>query len=197
MFCKQFLAYTVHIDWYYNVIHKHSCRSQHISGLTTCTYMFRQVCTMGPSFFNTKSGMHRRLFEGRHLVFFIVQPHLKSLFEINSQNLAIWDVATASIFSVWMFCYYFWNLSTFCLLTWAARLDFFLVPLSVLSLFLSFFLFLRHCSINARIPDRSRAFVHGHTFLHSWSGPMTLIAGLLHGATFLSILVFFVSFIWP
>ena len=27
MFCKQFLAYTVHIDWCYHFIHKHSSRS--------------------------------------------------------------------------------------------------------------------------------------------------------------------------
>ena len=31
MFSKQFLAYTVHIDWCYYTIHKHSSRSQHIS----------------------------------------------------------------------------------------------------------------------------------------------------------------------
>ena len=49
-------------------IHKHSCRSQHISVLTTCTFMFRQVCTIEPLFFKTTSGMHRRPFEGRHLV---------------------------------------------------------------------------------------------------------------------------------
>ena len=51
-----------------HAIHEHSCRSQHISVFTTCTFMFRQVCTIGPSFFNTTSGMHRRPFEGRHLV---------------------------------------------------------------------------------------------------------------------------------
>ena len=41
--------------------------------------------------------------------------------------------------------------------------------------------------------------IHGHTFLHSWSGAMTLVVGLLHGATFLSNLplVLFVSFIRP
>ena len=55
-FCKQFLAFTVHIDWCWHFIHKHSCGSQHISVLTTCTYM-------------TTSGMHRRPFESRHLVF--------------------------------------------------------------------------------------------------------------------------------
>ena len=37
-----------------------------------------------------------------------------------------------------------------------------------------------------RVLRISRAFVHGRTFLHSWSGPMTLVVGLLHGATFLS-----------
>ena len=29
MFCKQFLAYAVHIDWCYHSIHKHSSRSRH------------------------------------------------------------------------------------------------------------------------------------------------------------------------
>ena len=36
------------------------------------------------------------------------------------------------------------------------------------------------------MPEMSRAFVHGHTFLHSWSGQMKLLVCLLHGATFLS-----------
>ena len=36
------------------------------------------------------------------------------------------------------------------------------------------------------MPEMSRAFVHGHTFLHSWSGPMKLVICLLHGTTFLS-----------
>ena len=66
IFHKQFLAYTVHIDWCYHAIHKHSCRSVHIFVLTTCTFML--VCTIEPSFLRTTSGMHRRLFEGRHLV---------------------------------------------------------------------------------------------------------------------------------
>ena len=44
MFCEQFLSYAVHIDWCYHAIHKHSSRFQHISVLTTCTFMFRQVC---------------------------------------------------------------------------------------------------------------------------------------------------------
>ena len=50
-----------------------------------------------------------------------------------------------------------------------------------------------------RLLDWGRAFVHGHTFLHSWSGPMTSVVGLLHGATFLSNfpLVLFLSFIGP
>ena len=39
-------------------------------------------------------------------------------------------------------------------------------PLSFLSLF---FLFLRPCLIHARMPDWGKAFVHGHTFLHSWT----------------------------
>ena len=62
-----------------------------------------------------------------------------------------------------------------------------------------FFLFFRPCLIHARLPEGGRALVHGHTFLHSWSGPMTVVIGLLHGATFLSDLplVLFVSFIGP
>ena len=62
-----------------------------------------------------------------------------------------------------------------------------------------FFLFFRPCLIHARLPEWGRAFVHGHTFLHSRSGPMTVVIGLLHGATFLSnlTLVLFVSFIRP
>ena len=44
-------------------------------------------------------------------------------------------------------------------------------------------LFLRPCLIHARMPERSRAFVHGHTFLHSWSGPMKLVVDLLREAT--------------
>ena len=69
-------------------------------------------------------------------------------------------------------------------------------PLSFLSLF---FFFFQPGLIHARMPERSRDFVHGHTFLHSWSGPMTLVVGLLHGATLLSNLplVLFVSFIGP
>ena len=69
----QCLAYTVHIDRSVShAIHKHSCRSQHISVLTTCTFMFQQVCTIEPSFFKMTyaSGMHRPPFEGRHLVIY-------------------------------------------------------------------------------------------------------------------------------
>ena len=65
---QQFLAYAVHIDWCYHSIHKHSSGSQHVSLLTTCTFVFRQVCTIEPSLFDATSGMHRRPFEGRHLV---------------------------------------------------------------------------------------------------------------------------------
>ena len=54
-----------------HAIHKHSCRPQHTSVLTTsstCTRMIRQVGTNEPSFFNATSGMHRRPYEGRHVV---------------------------------------------------------------------------------------------------------------------------------
>ena len=63
----------------------------------------------------------------------------------------------------------------------------------------SFFLFLGPCLIHARMPDRNRDFTHGQTFLHSWSGSMTLVVCLLCGTTFLSylVLLFSVSFIGP
>ena len=67
MFSKEFEANTVHIDWCYNATYKHSCWSQHISVLTTCTYIVRQVWTF-ILFFKTASAMHSRFFEGRHLV---------------------------------------------------------------------------------------------------------------------------------
>ena len=45
--------------------------------------MFRPVCAIEPSFFKTTSGMHRRLFEGLHLVFFFfiwfVSPELSGV----------------------------------------------------------------------------------------------------------------------
>ena len=41
-------------------------------------------------------------------------------------------------------------------------------------------------SVYWRIPEMSRSFAHGHTLLHSWSGPMKLVVCLLHGATLLS-----------
>ena len=85
------------------------------------------------------------------------------------------------------------------LFCWAAFL--FISPLaSVFPISIPlFFLFLRPCLIHTRIPEWGRAFVHGHSFLHSWSGFMTLVINLFHGATFLSNLplVLFVSFIGP
>ena len=69
MVCEQFFVYTV-IGLLSHDVHKHSSRSQHISVLTTCTLMLRQVCIIEPSFFNTPSGLHRRFFEGRYLVLF-------------------------------------------------------------------------------------------------------------------------------
>ena len=65
------------------------------------------------------------------------------------------------------------------LFCWAAFLSIslqaFVFPVSLLL----FFLFLRPFLIHARMLELGRAFVHGHTFLYSWSGPMTLVVGLL------------------
>ena len=72
-------------------------------------------------------------------------------------------------------CFCFVGLSFFPSASW---------PLSSLSLFLWM----------------SRAFVHGHTFLHSWSGRQRhFVIGLLHGAAFLSdpTLLHYVSFLEP
>ena len=88
------------------------------------------------------------------------------------------------------------NVFLFC---WAAFLSISLLA-SVFPVSLPpFFLFLRPCLIHVWMPEWGRAFVHGHTFLHSWSGSMMVVVGLLQGATFLSNLplVLFVSFKWP
>ena len=69
MFFKQSLAYTVHIDWCNHAIHKHSRSSQHMWVLTKCTFIFRQVCTIELHSLIRHRGMHRRHFEGRHLVY--------------------------------------------------------------------------------------------------------------------------------
>ena len=45
MFWKQFLAYTVHIDWWYHAIHKHSCRFQHIYIYICVNYLYFYVST--------------------------------------------------------------------------------------------------------------------------------------------------------
>ena len=74
---------------------------------------------------------------------------------------------------------------------WAAFFPSASWPLSFLSLFFTFFLFLRSCLIHARMPDWGRAF--------AWSGPMRFVVILLHGTEFLSTLtgVLFVSFVGP
>ena len=66
-------------------------------------------------------------------------------------------------------------------------------PLSFLSLF---FLFLRPCLIHARMPDWGRAFVHGHTFLHSWTHFLAFMDTLscIHGHTFLHSWTHFLAF---
>ena len=71
MFCKQFLLMLwTSIGLLSYAIHRQSCRSEHIiSVLTTCTFMFPQVCIIEHSFFIATSGMYRRPIEGRHLVF--------------------------------------------------------------------------------------------------------------------------------
>ena len=56
------------IDVVSYAIHKHSSRSQHISVVTTCTFMLQQVSIIEPSFCKTTSGMHCRPFEGQHLI---------------------------------------------------------------------------------------------------------------------------------
>ena len=66
-------------------IHKHSCRSQHISVLTTCKFMIRKVCTIEPSFFNATSGMHHRPLEGRNLVKNYVGIDLPFLIHLGSK----------------------------------------------------------------------------------------------------------------
>ena len=132
--------------------------------------------TRKKNYMNIFAASNGRLYE---ILEVYLDQHLN--FANHIQCVACWPCLSSS--DVFLFC-------------WAAFLSISLLPLFFLSLFL-FFLFLRPCLIHARMPDWGRAFVHGHTFLHSWSGPM--VVGLLHGATFLSnpILVLFVSFIGP
>ena len=63
-------------------INIHVAMSQHISVLTTCTLMFRQVCIIEPSFFKMAyaSRMHRPPFEGRHLVIYKIVFFVLMLF---------------------------------------------------------------------------------------------------------------------
>ena len=51
-----------------------NCPNFELAVLTTCTFILRQVCTIGPSFFNTTYGMHHRPIKGRHLVFIVATP---------------------------------------------------------------------------------------------------------------------------
>ena len=81
LFCQSFLTYTVLIDmstFLCYPLYKHSSWYQHISMLPTCTFMFRQVCTIKPSFFRTTCGMHRRPFKDRHLdiYIFLYSPYI-------------------------------------------------------------------------------------------------------------------------
>ena len=59
-----------------------------------------------------------------------------------------------------------------------------------------FFLFLRPCLIHARLPEGGRAFVHGHTFLHSWTHFLAFMDTLscIHGHTFLHSWTHFLAF---
>ena len=59
-----------------------------------------------------------------------------------------------------------------------------------------FFLFLRPCLIHARMPDWGRAFVHGLTFLHSWTHFLAFMDTLscIHGHTFLHSWTHFLAF---
>ena len=51
-----------------HAIRKYSCWSQHISVLTTCTFMFfDKFAPLNLQLFKTTSRMHRCSFEGRHI----------------------------------------------------------------------------------------------------------------------------------
>ena len=63
-----YLMLCILISLFSYAIHKYSSRSQHISVLTICTFIFWQFCTIEPSFFNATSGKHRLPIEGRHIV---------------------------------------------------------------------------------------------------------------------------------
>ena len=72
--------------------------------LTTCTFIFRQVCTIEHSFFKTTSGMHRHPFEFRHLAILVIS-YFNSL---NDENRDLWiEFASCEIdtFTANYFCY--------------------------------------------------------------------------------------------
>ena len=85
MFCKQFLAYAVHIDCCCHGVHKHSSRFQHI--YVNYIYIYASTSLHHWTFiFNTTSGMHRCPFDGQHLVNNFIQKNI-SLYYILISNL--------------------------------------------------------------------------------------------------------------
>ena len=87
--------------------------SQHISVLTTCTFMFRQVCIIEPSFFNAASGMHRHSIEGRHLVGYwapvkFIWSHFNELFGYWAPVKFIWSHFN-ELFGYWASVKFIWS----------------------------------------------------------------------------------------
>ena len=60
---------------------------KHISVLTTCTFMFQQVCTIESSFFKKTSDMHHYPFEGQHPVHIVfIALIIVLLFDFNRKR---------------------------------------------------------------------------------------------------------------
>ena len=72
----------MHIDGFNHAIHKHSSRSQHNYILTNIYLYFEKFAPLNLYFFKTKLGIHRRLFEGRHLVLFVIMQYVEHKSEL-------------------------------------------------------------------------------------------------------------------
>ena len=69
--------------------------------ISVSTFMFEEVSIIELSFFNTTSGMHRRPFEGRHLVLFYIASINFFIFNFQSENLFC-DTSTLLAVTLWI-----------------------------------------------------------------------------------------------
>ena len=54
-----------------------------ISTITTCTFMFQQICTIDPLFFKTSSGMHRHPLQGQQFCMLAIKINFNSYIQFD------------------------------------------------------------------------------------------------------------------